>query len=218
MGTKDRKEREKEFRKLKIIKAASDLISVHGFDHVTMEEIAHRAELSKGTLYLYFDDKLSLFIEIKRKALEQIHRTFLEVLKKDEPGAELVKDMSMVYLDFLNTNPIYTQALLNPEIAFSAKHRLKQEGQQLITLITHAIQIGVQDKSIRSSLNPRILALQVGWCMFGILQFFITDSSSKFKQILVDNDTDLKSMVKQYIDTLLNNPVSNLQQQTNHEQ
>jgi AcrR family transcriptional regulator len=38
----------------------------------TMDDIAHEAELSKGTLYLYFDSKDELFLEIAVRAVREV--------------------------------------------------------------------------------------------------------------------------------------------------
>ncbi len=64
MSTKDRREREKEQRRQTIIDAARDVIRIDGFDGVSMDKVAEKAELSKGALYLYFKNKDELLTEI----------------------------------------------------------------------------------------------------------------------------------------------------------
>ena len=73
MGTSERKERERKRRKNQILNAAISLIEEKGFDKTTMDEIAEQTELSKGTLYLYYNDKASLFQAIKKRALQYLH-------------------------------------------------------------------------------------------------------------------------------------------------
>lgn len=63
MGTTERKKREKERRRNTIIDAAEKVIFSKGLDQSTMTEIAQEAELSKGTLYLYFKNFLNLIGE-----------------------------------------------------------------------------------------------------------------------------------------------------------
>lgn len=48
----------------KIIEAAQKVFSERGFHKATMDEIAECAQVAKGTLYLYFPDKRSLFENI----------------------------------------------------------------------------------------------------------------------------------------------------------
>ena len=57
MGIQERKQRERERRRQQIIVAAKRVFSEKGFSKSTMEDIAREAELSPGTLYLYFKNK-----------------------------------------------------------------------------------------------------------------------------------------------------------------
>jgi AcrR family transcriptional regulator len=50
-----------EERQEAILKAALDMFSENGFAATRLEDIAHRAGVAKGTLYLYFPDKEALF-------------------------------------------------------------------------------------------------------------------------------------------------------------
>jgi AcrR family transcriptional regulator len=56
-----RSETAKDTRRHTLLTAALDEFFVKGFAGARMEDIAARANLSKGTLYLYFDSKESLF-------------------------------------------------------------------------------------------------------------------------------------------------------------
>ncbi|MEO8168159.1 MAG: helix-turn-helix domain-containing protein, partial [bacterium] len=60
MGIIERKEREKEHRREDIIAAAQKIFFEKGLPSATMDEIAEAAELSKGTLYLYYKSKEDL--------------------------------------------------------------------------------------------------------------------------------------------------------------
>jgi AcrR family transcriptional regulator len=82
MGIYERKQREKEKRKIEIINAARKVFSSKGFNSSTMEEIATEAELSPGTLYLYFKNKeelhTSLSIEILKYLADEIQKVVIE--------------------------------------------------------------------------------------------------------------------------------------------
>ena len=62
MGIQERKEREKGRRRQQIMIAAKRIFSLKGFNKATMEDIANEAELSPGTLYLYFKSKEEMFL------------------------------------------------------------------------------------------------------------------------------------------------------------
>lgn len=65
-GCKPRKHRSgwrrrKRARPREILTAARDVISRQGYDRTRMSDIAARADITKGTIYLYFRSKAELF-------------------------------------------------------------------------------------------------------------------------------------------------------------
>ena len=61
--------RRKEARPEEITAAALDLFVERGFANTRLEDVASRAGISKGTLYLYFANKEELFKAVLREAL-----------------------------------------------------------------------------------------------------------------------------------------------------
>lgn len=55
---------EKQEREQKIIESAQDLLFEKGFYNINMSEVARKAGLAKGTVYLYFDTKETLFLSV----------------------------------------------------------------------------------------------------------------------------------------------------------
>jgi AcrR family transcriptional regulator len=101
MGIQERKEREKERRRQQIIVAAKRVFSEKGFNKATMEDIAHEAELSPGTLYLYFKNKEELYASLSLRILQYLHIRVEHVIKEDLPPEQkmdaLVDAMYDVY-------------------------------------------------------------------------------------------------------------------------
>ncbi|MHB8896387.1 MAG: TetR/AcrR family transcriptional regulator, partial [Candidatus Geothermincolia bacterium] len=64
MSVVDRKQKEKLQRRTSIIDAAKELFSQKGYQATTMDEIAEKAELSKGAVYLYFESKDDLYVSL----------------------------------------------------------------------------------------------------------------------------------------------------------
>jgi AcrR family transcriptional regulator len=91
MGIQERKEREKERRRQQIIVAAKRVFSEKGFSKATMEDIAKEAELSPGTLYLYFKNKEELYASLSLRILQYLHIRVSHVNK--EPGLDAEKKL-----------------------------------------------------------------------------------------------------------------------------
>jgi len=67
--TKPRWERRKDARPQELLAAALDLFVERGYAATRLDDVATRAGVSKGTLYLYFDNKEELFKAVVRENL-----------------------------------------------------------------------------------------------------------------------------------------------------
>jgi AcrR family transcriptional regulator len=83
MGIRERKQRERERRRQQIIVAAKRVFSEKGYSKSTMEDIAREAELSPGTLYLYFKNKDELYASLSLRILQYLNIR-LEDVKKEK--------------------------------------------------------------------------------------------------------------------------------------
>ena len=67
--TPSKREQQKEARRNAIIDAGFQEFALQGFTPTKLDDVAVRACVGKGTIYLYFDSKESLFEEVVRKNL-----------------------------------------------------------------------------------------------------------------------------------------------------
>lgn len=88
MGIQERKEREKERRRQQIMVAAKRVFSEKGFNKATMEDIAQEAELSPGTLYLYFKNKEELYASLSLRILQYLLLRVEHVIAMKKAGPE----------------------------------------------------------------------------------------------------------------------------------
>ena len=86
MGIKERREREKEQRRNDILDAAEQMFFEKGYNATKMDDVAEKAELSKGTLYLYFKNKEELYFGLTHRALLNLRERFRVVLDGDGNG------------------------------------------------------------------------------------------------------------------------------------
>ncbi len=72
MITQLRQERERERRRQQIIAASKRAIAAKGFSRTTIKDIANEAELSPGTLYIYFKNKDELYASLSIRMLKHL--------------------------------------------------------------------------------------------------------------------------------------------------
>ena len=99
MGIYERKQREKEYRKKEIISAARKVFSNKGYNAATMEEIASEAELSPGTLYLYFKNKEELHTFLSIEILKYLADEIQKVVSRDISVLEKIERFRDVFID-----------------------------------------------------------------------------------------------------------------------
>jgi AcrR family transcriptional regulator len=88
-----------------ILRAALEVFSEHGFAATRLEDVAHRAGVAKGTLYLYFPDKEALF-ERMLQSVVALPLARLAALAADEtlpPAAAIGHLFAFLQTEVLNT-------------------------------------------------------------------------------------------------------------------
>ncbi len=98
MGIAERKSREREGRRRSIIELTKGLVLEKGVDALSMQDIADAAELSKATLYLYFDSKESLFMEILDEATKRFRAYVEDRIDPEATGIEALNALWSSYI------------------------------------------------------------------------------------------------------------------------
>jgi AcrR family transcriptional regulator len=107
MGIQERKQRERERRRQQIIVAAKRVFSDKGFSKTTMEDIAREAELSPGTLYLYFKNKDELYASLSLRILQYLNIRLEDVKKeKDCDSAQKIASIKEALFDVYQFDPM----------------------------------------------------------------------------------------------------------------
>ncbi|TNE70391.1 TetR/AcrR family transcriptional regulator [bacterium] len=210
MAIKERKEDEKKRRKDLILQAAITLIQQKGFENTTMDDIAQQAELSKGTLYLYFADKSNIHYAIKKKALILLNETLQSILQKDYNGATMIKEMLSSLFDLIEKNKAFTQAMMLYEhnVKADLTHGIEEQEcydlqTELMMLILRSVQIGLVDGSMKSDVPPKILTIIIINQITGILTLILSPSPKKQK-ILAEYNHSVTQLMEVFLNNLLN--------------
>ncbi len=177
MGIAERREREKEQRKNDIIDAAERVFFDQGHENATMDDVAKEAELSKGTLYLYFKNKEELYLAIHLRGNKILRSLFEKTIDKYKSGLEKTKAIGLAYVEFYKTYPNYFNALIyyeSREINFededSVAFECLVEGKATLEMLINSIIIGIKDGSIRPDIDPVKTALSLWGQTTGMVQ------------------------------------------------
>jgi TetR/AcrR family transcriptional regulator len=112
--TRARREREKRERRRSILQAARETFFENGFHHATVDSVAERAEVSKGTVYLYFESKEAILAHLLLEGLvdlvAELDHTY--AAGAGLPADEQLRELAQAYLDFFRRDPQYFPFLM----------------------------------------------------------------------------------------------------------
>lgn len=104
MGIADRKERDKEELRDRILVAAKVLFLQKGVDKTSIRNIADMIEYSPGIIYHYFKDKNEIFHALHQEGFIQLMEK-MQVLGSVRNPMERLKAMGSIYIRFAMENP-----------------------------------------------------------------------------------------------------------------
>jgi AcrR family transcriptional regulator len=159
-------------RRLDLLRAARTVFATKGYHDAKVDDIVAAAKVAKGTFYLYFPDKRSIFAELVDGLFARLGGAILKV----DPGADIdaqikhnIRGIVAVLLD----DPAMTQILLSYaaglDPAFSAKIRSFYDGVKAM---------------LRASLSE---GQRLGIVAPGDTQLYATFTIGALKEILLES-------------------------------
>jgi AcrR family transcriptional regulator len=172
MGIQERKSRERERRRQQIIVAAKKVFSQKGFNKATMDDIAGEAELSPGTLYLYFKNKEELYASLSFRILQYLQIRTEHVHAMENAGAEQKLDaMIEAMYDVYDFDPLVVINMFHLQSSETLKNlspelidEIKELSRKSIGGMTKIFEEGIAE-GIFIDRHPVALS-DVFWAMF----------------------------------------------------
>lgn len=144
-------ERRKESRPGELIQSALDVFVEKGYAATRLDEVAKRAGVSKGTVYLYFTNKEELFKAVVRDTVVATIDTAQSVVDNHNGSvADLVRKLMRTWWDNLGATPvsaipkiIVSEAGNFPEIAKFYHEEVLRRGERMsVPVIQRGIESG----------------------------------------------------------------------------
>lgn len=181
-----------EATKNKIYECGVKLIRKHGFDKVTVEQIAKEAGVSVGTYYYYFETKYDLFGEMFKRADNYFLTEVVDKLKA-ESRKERILEFFESYAEFncLDGVDMVKKLYTSDNKMFITKGREMQNILQ--TIIEEGQEKGEISKAEASAEITRILFIAARgivyeWCLYdGTID--LKEEMKKIIAIMVDGVT-----------------------------
>ena len=162
MGLEERRKREKENRKNAILKAARKLFFEKGFKPVTVESIARKAELSKGSIYLYYNSKEEIYTQILLSDIDKFHERISDLLQNPSSASDVLLKLANIYVDFfLNDRELFRILMIfmlhtsDMNLPEDLNDHIVKTTNKTIGIIDQIFQYGVERGEFPATLNLR---------------------------------------------------------------
>ncbi|MFN3763910.1 MAG: TetR/AcrR family transcriptional regulator, partial [Anaerolineae bacterium] len=143
-----------EERRQSILQAAREVFLEKGFSRATMDDVAERAEVSKGTLSLYFESKETLLAHLLLEGLDALYSYLEEAFAPDRPlsADERLRRLGWAYLRFFQEEPHYFRFLMavNGErfretVTPEMYQEVLEASMEGLNLVVQAIEQGIRE-------------------------------------------------------------------------
>jgi len=156
--------------KLRRIKdAARELFIEKGFDDTTTREIAVRASVGLGTIFVYAANKRDLLFLIVNDELENITEEAEASVNEQASLLENLLDIFRSHYEFFKRQPALSRLVLREMVFYDSgaqAGRFQKTRERLIDLIGKAVQLAIAQDNASSNETPQF----IGWTMFCIFQ------------------------------------------------
>jgi TetR/AcrR family transcriptional regulator len=166
MGIVERKEREKEHRREEIIDAAQKIFFEKGLAAATVDEIAESAELSKGTLYLYYKSKEDMYLGVIMRGMEKLYINFDSISASDDSIILKLIKFGDSYKEYFRSNREYFRMVhflqtpqFHKQVSEDMRQACSMETKRIWDLLIGLLKRGMEEGKFRPDLNPTEVAI-----------------------------------------------------------
>lgn len=164
-------------KKKYIMKIAKDIFYKNGYENTSMIEIAKKAKMAKGTIYLYFSSKKDLFFSLVYEGLEILEKMIKDYTKKAEKGLEKILNMGRAYINFYRKYPDYYSFVIKYEsekadldVDESIVINSYEKSEELYDILKLLIIKGINDGSIKEDIDINKTSMLLWLQTIGVVQ------------------------------------------------
>lgn len=129
-----------------------------------MEDIAEEAGVAKGTLYLYFKDKMSIYVHLMNHRLEEAINVLQSIqdikMSASEKLERIFNSWAHYYSQAKGMNSFVSIENINltTEIMKEMDTQIKPKMTKFVDIVAHIIKNGIENREFKK-INPKIGAI-----------------------------------------------------------
>ncbi len=171
-----------EERKLLILSAAKEMFAIKGYHETSISDIIKRADIARGTFYIYFKDKREIFDALFDQLLERINNAVKRVIvgKGQKPPLEQISDNMKRVFQFATDDPELARILFRhaPGLDGITDQKIDSFYNKITALIESALTLGIQMNLVKQ-------------CNLKLISAFITGGIKEIMDRITRTDNNL---------------------------
>jgi AcrR family transcriptional regulator len=177
---KRKKGKGKENRKNTILRAARRLFFDRGFKAVTVDNIAAKSDVSKGSIYLCFESKDEIYAQILISDNIALYERIKNFSATEASAAQLLLEFARIYVDyFLNDNELFRILMTfmmqtgQMNLAEKQNNELIRSTNENIKIISEIIQKGIDSGEFAPISNIRQMQNAIWGMLNGVISLYL---------------------------------------------
>ena len=175
------REKKKQEKRATILEAARGEFEAKRFDEVKLDDIALRAGVGKGTLYLYFKNKEDLFVQMAVDGVDEMAERMKEITAMDQPFRERFFQFGREVGEFVESRSAMFR-LMHQVCSDGIKKEFAAHHRQLVLAAREFLRVGIEEGALCDDYTPA----QLHCSLIGPLLFRFRLNEFSEEQIAVE--------------------------------
>ncbi len=177
---------EQSVRKKRIIEVARKVFAQKGYHLTTIDEVAKRTGIAKGTVYLYFPSKEKLFLEVLKDGMEGLREKIFQEIKGIDDPKEKIERLIYISLQFFEKHRSLFRTMLLGDIPRGEHKKTAKKAfkgyEEFMDWLSDIMREGIE-KGVLRELKPQWLAIAfIGIMKDFLLHFIRKDGKTKLTE------------------------------------
>jgi AcrR family transcriptional regulator len=183
-------ERAKQERRRQIVEAAKAVFAEAGYHGASIHAIIERAQIARGTFYLYFEGKAAVFDSILDQAMTDL-RARIHRIEVDDPSAPppqvQLREQVIATLQYILKDRALATMLLSagntPDV--EAAERIEQFYGEIRDFLRRALESGIEIGLVRTC-DPVLVAAALLGLIRGVIEQLVRAGNDRSPEQVVD--------------------------------
>ncbi len=187
--------------------------AINDYNSASINSIVKKADISKGSMYQYFDNKNDLYMYLLNTASEKkLNYIRDNISGEDKSFFEMIKEIHLVGAKFDLTHPKYSKMIINAmneniiegigDISFQLKNKSDDFFENYIIK-------GQQQNNIRNDIDSSFLSFLISRTSISLIDFISKTYNFSYRELINENkkempieENELEEILEDYISVL----------------